>query len=478
MTPRHSLSLKISLLAFLNFVLLAIVLYVFVRVQFRLDLGSVLFTPARDRMLSVSRLLALQLPEEPSSKWTDSLAQYSSNYGVQLYLFSNRDRQLAGPAVELPREVSDWIARDSFPHHHEQEHRPGPPPIGSHPPLFFTRAGQPPEFWAGIPIPLWTQNHADPLHCTVVWRFAAFWTNPFFFDYRPWLAVLLAIIAVSVACWFPLIRGLTRTITQMTRATGQIAEGHFEIALSTRRRDELGQLSESINRMAQRLSQYVHGQRRFLSDIAHELCSPVARMQVAVGILEQRTEERALAYVKDVGEELTHMSGLINELLSFSKAQIGPAKTELAKVNVAEVARRVVEREGSPDARIETAIDEGLQVVAQPDYLYRSLANLVRNAVRYAASGGPILISASNGKSTVSIAVTDHGPGLPEEELENVFKPFYRPEFARQRDTGGAGLGLAIVRSCVEACGGVVACRNLVPHGLAVEIQLPAPELP
>jgi two-component system sensor histidine kinase CpxA len=256
----------------------------------------------------------------------------------------------------------------------------------------------------------------------------------------------------------------------MTRATAQIAEGHFEIALSTRRRDELGYLSGSINRMAHRLADLVQGQRRFLSDIAHELCSPIARMQVALGILEQRAAANTIEYVNDVNEELTHVSGLINELLSFSKAELGPAEIQLEPVNVAEVARRVLERESSGQARIENHIEADLNILAQPEYLYRSLANLVRNAIRYAGAAGPISLSANNGKGNVSIRIADQGPGLPEDELENVFKPFYRPEFARQRETGGAGLGLAIVKSCVEACGGAVSCRNRSPHGLEVEM--------
>lgn len=283
----------------------------------------------------------------------------------------------------------------------------------------------------------------------------------------------MAVVVISMACWLPLIRGLTRSITKLTNATGQIAEGHFEVELLKDRNDELGHLSDSIHRMAQRLSGYVSGQRRFLGDIAHELCSPVARIQVALGILEQRATDDQIAYVADVGEEVTHISGLINELLAFAKTQVS-ASTQLTAVNVAETVRRVVEREGSVDAQIETEVDDGIAVMANPEYLFRSLANLVRNAVRYAGDSGPILVSAKNGGDEVFISVADHGPGLPKDELENVFKPFYRPEFARQRETGGVGLGLAIVRSCIESCGGSVACLNRAPHGLQVDIRLPA----
>ena len=113
--------------------------------------------------------------------------------------------------------------------------------------------------------------------------------------------------------------------------------------------------------------------------------------------------------------------------------------------------------------------------LGQPDFLFRSLANLVRNAVRYAGHAGPIQVSASSLGHDVSIRVSDQGPGVPDAEIEEIFKPFYRPEFARQRETGGTGLGLAIVKSCIEACGGIVRCRNRSPQGLEVEIRLPAP---
>ncbi len=111
-------------------------------------------------------------------------------------------------------------------------------------------------------------------------------------------------------------------------------------------------------------------------------------------------------------------------------------------------------------------------MIARPDYLFRAIANLIRNSVRYAGDAGAITLKGRESGSHVSITVSDEGPGLPPEELDRVFKPFYRPELARQRDTGGAGLGLAIVRSCVEACGGAVECRNRLPRGLEVHIRL------
>ena len=474
-----SISVKILLLASLNVLLLGLVFVVFVRIEYRVDLGSLLLSPGRDRILAVSRLIALQLLETDRTSWDRLLAGYTPATRASACLFNRHGEELAGPAVVLPPAVLEMVRRNPFeppergPRTGNEQRpaaRPPPPPF----PALLIRTTSPTRYWVGVHIPIREVPLTKPADGTLVWTFPSLWTNPFFFDYKPWLVAAVAVILISVVCWVPLIRGLTRSISQLTAATGAIAEGKLETRLSIHRRDELGQLSEAINRMTERLSGFVHGQRRFLSAIAHELCSPIARIQVALGILDQRAQENQRPYVAGLQEEVEHMSGLVNELLMFSRAEISASTTALTRVNVAETVSRVIERESSEGLSIETRIDERTEVLAQPDYLFRSLANVVRNAVRYAGGFGPIEISAEKRDGVVSITVADSGPGLPESELEEVFKPFYRPELARQRETGGTGLGLAIVRTCIEACGGTVECHNRSPKGLEVEMRLPA----
>ena len=478
MKTRASITLKILLLSSLNVVLLGLVFVVFVRVQYRADLSSLLLSPGRDRILAITRLIALELPETERGEWNRLLAQSASaNRGV-CYLFASEGSQLAGPSIDLPASVLEAIRSDQPP---PRRHGAlgGPKPsrlelMSPPPPLFLIKTTAPTGYWVGVRIPVWVEPAGRPLHGALVWRFSSLWTNPLLFEYKPWLAVVILVILLSVACWLPLIRSLTRSISQLTIATGAIAQGRFETRLSVHRRDELGQLSQAINDMAERLSGYVHGQRRFLGDIAHELCSPIARIQAGLGVLEQRAEDNQKEYVLGVQEEVEQMSELINELLSFSKAGMSASTTELTRVNVADIVRQVLQREAGEEARIETHIDAQLEVMANPDYLLRSLANILRNAIRYAGDAGPIVVSASERNGMVSLIVADSGPGIPTAELEEVFKPFYRPELARQRETGGVGLGLAIVKTCVEACGGTVHCRNRSPKGLEVEIRLPA----
>jgi two-component system sensor histidine kinase CpxA len=472
MTRRFSLWLKILFVAFLNVFLLLAIFFFVARLQFRMDLSSFLLAPARDRMISVSHLVAMELPNVSRDRWDSLLAQYSATYPAELYLFDRDGEQLAGQPVHPPEKL--FPRRPPPPPPGEEDHHPGPPHDHGPPPGFinFEQTTNPNYYWASIRMPVMDQPGSRPMDVRIVWRFNSIWTNSFFFDYKPWLFSVMLIALVSVACWLPLIRSLTRTISAMTSATGQIAEGHFEVQLPVTRRDELGRLSESISQMAQRLSSYVNGQRRFLGDIAHELCAPVARIQLSLGILEHRATEATQPYVATIDEEVQHMSSLVNELLSFSKASLG-ASAPLEDVNVAATIARAVERERTEQATIQVNVPASLSVRAQPDYLFRSISNILRNAIRYAGADGPIEISARQVDSLAIISVADNGPGVPAAELEEILKPFYRPEGARQRETGGVGLGLAIVRSCMEACGGSVSCRNRTPKGFIAELRLP-----
>jgi len=497
MKARLSLSGKILFTAFLNLLLLAVVLLVFARVQFRSDPHSLLLAPAQDRILAVARELALELEETETNSRERLLARYAQVHGVVFYLFDEEGTKLAGPPIQVPWDVVRRLrprAAPSPPRLGERREpgdgdRPPPrrPPAGQRTPgaadrpaqrqgqgVFLETTSEPRRYWVGVRIPIRSASNDETVRGTLLLVSPALLGNRLFFDFRPWLIAIFAVILVSVACWLPLIRGMTQSISQMTQATEQIAEGQFDVQVATRRRDEIGQLGAAINRMASRLSGFVTGQKRFLGDIAHELCSPIARIQLALGILDQRAEEKQRGCVADLNEEVQYMSALVNELLSFSKAGMQPAAAELVPVNVGAIVERVTEREAAPEVRIETAVDEHLEALADPDYLFRALSNLVRNAVRYAGQAGPITVSSRAENGAAVITVSDCGPGLAEDALEQVFVPFYRPEASRSRNTGGAGLGLAIVKTCIESCKGAVTCRNRQPSGLEVEIRLKA----
>jgi two-component system sensor histidine kinase CpxA len=197
-------------------------------------------------------------------------------------------------------------------------------------------------------------------------------------------------------------------------------------------------------------------------------------MQMALGILEQRADEKQKAYVEDVREEVQQMSSLVNELLSFSKASLEPAAVKLQAVDLRAVVEQAAKRESGDDVNLKIDVADGLRVMADAELLQRSLANLIRNAIRYAGDAGPITVSALSDNQLVTIKVADCGPGVPESALAQIFDPFYRPEPSRDRESGGVGLGLSIVKTCVESCGGKVTCQNRQPSGFEVSIQLTA----
>jgi len=157
--------------------------------------------------------------------------------------------------------------------------------------------------------------------------------------------------------------------------------------------------------------------------------------------------------------------------LLLCAALAGPA-LKLQPVKVREIIRQAVGREAKPDSEIKIEIENEPEAMGDPDLLQRALANLIRNAVRYAGDKGLITISCAREADKVLVKVTDCGPGVSEQFLQRVFDPFFRVDEARTRERGGVGLGLTIVKTCVEACGGTVSCRNRQPSGLEVVLEL------
>ena len=484
MKLRFPLLPKILTWLFLNLVVLGAAFYVVLKVQFRFGLDSLLAGRLGDRIQAVSDVIADELKAKPVTGWDEVLKNFGKAYKVQFALFRRDGTQIAGEKVTLPPAVSAKITER---HGMGEGLGRGPPPgkgprrsrdvTAAEPQArFLVRTETPAHYWVGVCLPLTEPGASRPWPVTLLLVSDSLSAGGLFFDPTPWVIVGFGALLFSVLFWIPLVRGVTRSLSQMTRVTEQISEGRFEARANERRGDELGRLGQAINRMAARLSGFVTGQKRFLGDIAHELCSPIARIQVALGILEQRADEKQQAYVNDLREEVEQMSRLVNELLSFSQAGLTPQEIKLEPVNLAATARRVLEQESPQDGQVQIQIPDSLSVLAQPELLFRALANLVRNAVRYAGQAGPVSLSALRRDAAVVVTVADQGPGVPESSLQQIFDPFSRAELSRSRDTGGVGLGLAIVKTCVEACQGTVSARNRVPRGLEVQIVLkPAP---
>lgn len=464
---RFSIGARIALTLLANLFLLAALFTALFWQQSRGGLQSLLLSPSQDRIRGIASAVAEELPGASPAARAELFARYERQYGVRMLLYDRTGEIVHGSQQRTPAAVLREIRRQpQRPFEVRDEERRG----AIHP-VFLVTDRETGLYWVGVHIPLQTGD-GRPMRHALVFVTPTILGSRLFFDWRPWLWGLLAAVAVSVLCWLPAVRGFLGAIQGMRQAAAQIAEGHFEAEVPAGRNDELGDLARSIAKMSEKLSRLVHGQRRFLADVAHELCAPLSRIQLSAGILEQRVRGEDSEYVRSLERDVRHMSNLVGDLLSFSKgAAFKPTFTE---VPLAQLVSEIIAHECPAHVKVETRIDPALRIHADAEYLRRAFANVIRNAVTYAGEAGPIHVQADALERTVRLRVSDEGPGLPESEIEAVFEPFYRPDQSRNRDTGGVGLGLAIVKGCVEACGGTVQCRNRRPRGLEVEIDLPA----
>jgi two-component system sensor histidine kinase CpxA len=490
MARRFPLLAKILLWFFLNLVLLGIALLVLFRAQFRFGWDWLLVGGASQRIEALSDLIVTELNEKPRAEWDKVLDRFGESYGLRFLVFRDDATQAAGESVILPPEVrARFMERRGpmMPRHREEpsvrppfrgpflEERRMERPFPREPrPKMLVRTTDPTRYWLLVRALLRESGRPQAFPSVLIAVSDNLSGGGLFFDFKPWLVAGAGAVVFSVLFWLPLVRSITRSIGQMTQATRKIADGRFDVRVDERRRDELGVLGQSVNQMAERLDGFVRGQKRFLGDIAHELCSPLAKLRVALGILEQRAEAQNRNYINSASEKAGQMAELVNELLSFSKASLGASTLRLEPSLVRDVAERAIERESVEGADLRLEIAEDVAVMAEPELLVRALANLLRNAIHHGGTTGPITLAARREGDTVRLTVTDSGPGVPETELAKIFDPFYRLDASRDRSTGGTGLGLTIVKTCVESCGGTVAARNGDGGGLEVSLTFPA----
>lgn len=471
---RWPLSRKILGVGILNLTLLVSLALAYALVQYRVGAASLLLGPATDRVLSIGNVFRVDL--ERTRDPAALLRSYSEQHHAEFFLTTPGGHAIFGPNVVVPPPVIEKMRRDGPSHHpppglDDPPPKKGPPPGGGpREPVFFAISDRPTYYWAGFRLPVVAEDKTVQPGMLLM-RTDSLLTSELFFEWRHWAGLAAAAIGITVLCWVPLLRGLTRAIAQMDEVTEQIAMGRFDARAPEHRQDELGHLGAQINRMAVRLENLVKSQKRFLGDTAHELSAPIARIQVALAILQSRVDPMRQADVAVLHEEIQEMSALVNQLLSFSKAGLTANSAPLDRVNVAEVVGKAAARE---TVAAEIAMDPEIAVMANEGNLQRAIGNLLRNARRYAGEDGPITVSAQRSRDNVTITVADHGPGLPPQVLDQVFEPFFRLEDSRSRDMGGTGLGLSIVKACVEACKGTVICRNRNPRGLEVVITLAA----
>ena len=289
-----------------------------------------------------------------------------------------------------------------------------------------------------------------------------------------WIA---ALVASSVVCYL-LTLYLTRPIVRLRRAAGELASGNLQTrALGTNRHDELGDLVRDFNVMASRIEELVSRQRQLIYDISHELRSPLARLNVALDLARERKgAEPAFDHMQHDIERLNEMIGRLLTL-----ARLDAAATPLTKspVDLSELVAQIVHdaqfEACQRDITVALSSHPTCSIMGNAEFLSSAIENVVRNAIHYTDAGTTVNVTLARDEpaNRVTLSVRDCGPGVPDPELTRIFLPFYRTAEARDRNSGGAGLGLAIVDRIVRSHGGTIIAANVQPHGLEFRIALP-----
>ena len=288
-----------------------------------------------------------------------------------------------------------------------------------------------------------------------------------------WLRMTLAILISGLLCYL-LSRLMTNRLKDLGRASRRLAEGDLDTRLSVRDRggDETDELARDFNSMASQLQARINAQKRLLSDVSHELRSPLARLRVALALAEDDPGNLE-AHLERIGRETERLDELIDQLLS---AGAGSAALD-THIDLVALLRQLcadADFEGLAQS-VSVQFDSSLQqavVASAPDLLHKGFENVLRNAVAHSPSGSVIKVGLREEQAAFVVTVEDQGPGVPPDQLDSIFNEFYRVDTARTRESGGYGLGLAIAQRAVQRHGGRI-CADNTGHGLRVTVLLP-----
>ncbi|MEI6712127.1 MAG: HAMP domain-containing sensor histidine kinase [Verrucomicrobiota bacterium] len=488
---------------FLNIVLLVSVAALVLTTEFKPVLGALMEGKAGHRLSALAGEVTDALSSRTIADWPEVMDFFAQTYQIQCALFRQDGAWMAGEVPQPPPSVvlrlRENEPRSQVPGISVPPGQPIPPgqpfPQGQQPP---PNASQPPPprqlipglkppppppgsghfvihedglYWIGVHLHRFFDERGRRGPSTLLLASPTPQAGGLLLQFTPWWIAVLVLLG-SALFWIPLVRKITVSLRTMRDAAEQMAAGHFETRVPRQGGDELGTLADSLNHLAAQLEDFVTGQKRFLGDIAHELCSPVARMEWSLGVLEQQAGPGLNESVQDVREEVALMSRLIEELLCFTKAGLH-AELHPTLITLADIVSDAVHQENIPPTLLHCNVPAQISVYADAHLLKRAISNVLRNAVRYSGGNLPVTVDTQLRKDCVQLSIADEGPGVPEEVIHRLCEPFFRPETARTRETGGTGLGLAIVKRAIEACSGTMSIRNRTPHGLCVEFTLP-----
>lgn len=291
---------------------------------------------------------------------------------------------------------------------------------------------------------------------------------------------LLILLVVTALVCYVLARSLTAPIGRLRQATRRFAGGDLSTRIGdqVRGKNELSILAHDFDEMAAKIEALVEAQKNLLRDISHELRSPLARLGIALELARQpknpESQNKALSRIE---LEAERMNSMIGQLLSLTRFESGARELPFQKFDLCELlANLIKDAEYEAKTRHCTVTFEAPQTAVyygSEELLAQALENVIRNAVKYTADNSVVSVAVIVGTENLTIKVADQGSGVPDEALVKLFEPFYRVAAARERQSGGAGIGLAIADRAVKLHSGTILASNRAAGGLLVEIDLP-----
>jgi len=296
--------------------------------------------------------------------------------------------------------------------------------------------------------------------------------------YLLWLGIALALS--SLVCFW-LARYMSKPIKTLQSATKNFSQGNLDIrvaGLIGNRRDEIADLGQDFDNMAARLQSLINNQKQLLSDISHELRSPLARMQVAIGLAKNKTGDEVASEMLRIEQETNRLDDLIGQSLTLSRLNAGAIYPKDDFIDIGKLLEDIVTdcnfEANDQDKKVTLTYEQTWTVNANVELLRRALENIIRNAVHYTASATTVEVTLNKDRSDAfKISICDQGKGVPSEKIEHLFEPFVRLSEARDRDSGGYGLGLAIAKRAIEFHQGNITARNRTKVGLCVDVVIP-----
>lgn len=305
---------------------------------------------------------------------------------------------------------------------------------------------------------------------------------------RTWLLRILALLVTAGIVCYGLARYFASPIRRLRSVARRFASGDLTARIGNdpflKRGDEVSELGKDFDEMARRIEELVtrqeqllQSQRRLLGDISHELRSPLTRLALASGLLQRRVAPDAIPLLNRIDRESERLNTLIGQLLTLARLDAIPRPEALEPVELKqlleEIAADAAFEAVGRNVRIDLQAEQACQLEGARELLHSAFENVLRNAIRYTDEGTTVTVELQCSHSSVSITVSDHGPGVPEQDLAHVFEPFYRVAEARDRQSGGTGLGLAITDRTIRLHGGSVEAFNRPKGGLSVCMSFP-----